>query len=158
LVTEAGRTSPFFGLTWQALRYLLVAGTTSLVYLGLFAGGLALGLWYIVAILCAQVIVIFGAFPFYRRFVFQSRSNIRLDFLRFLTVWVSGAIAGLIVTPLLVELLHWQPFFSQVLAIAVVSILSFLSHRYFSFRTKPDQEGVEQNASESREDDRRVKP
>jgi putative flippase GtrA len=134
IVGTSNVQSTIFGLSRQGFRYLLVAGTTALFYLGLVAGGIAVGLNYLIAILCAQVITIFCAFPFYRRFVFESRGRVRVDFVRFIVVWSSGAIAGIVVTPLLVQGLKWQPLVAQVVAIAVVSVFSFLGHRYFSFR------------------------
>jgi len=124
-------------LRQQPIRYLLVAGTTALFYIGLVALGLWFGWYYLVAILVAQVITIFSAFPFYRSFVFESQGRLVTDFIRFLSVWVTGAIAGIVVTPLLVELLHWHPLVSQVVAIVVVSVGSFLGHRLFSFRSRP---------------------
>jgi putative flippase GtrA len=135
IVDRSVARSSLFGISRQGFRYLLVAGTTALFYLGLIAGGIALGINYFVAILCAQAITICCAFPFYRRFVFESHGRIRVDFVRFLVVWSSGAIAGIVVTPFLVSVLGWQPLVAQVLAIGVVSIFSFLGHRYFSFRT-----------------------
>ncbi len=120
----------------QGIRYLVVAGTTSLFYLGLVALGLVLGWYYILVILIAQAITIACAFPVYRTVIFQSHGRVLTDFVRFLSVWLSGLIAGLVLTPLLVEVLHWQPFIAQVIAVAVVSIASFLGHRFFSFRTK----------------------
>lgn len=143
MVTEKrGRIAAF--LRGQQVRYLLVAGTTSVFYLALVAGGLALSLHYLVAILIAQSITIVSAFPFYRTFVFESRSSVWLDFVRFLTVWLSGMVAGLVATPLLVELLGWHPLLAQIVAIVVVSVLSYLSHRYFSFRAarSPHAEGT----------------
>lgn len=128
------RPKLLLGLSRQAVRYVIVAGITALVYLGLIAGGLALNIQYFLAIVVAQLITIVGAFPFYRRFIFESSSPIMLDFVRFITVWSSGMIAGLIVTPVLVETLRWNPLIAQVVAIAVVSVFSFLGHRYFSFR------------------------
>jgi len=121
-------------ISGQAVRYVLVAGTTSLFYLSLVAAGLAAQVHYFVAILIAQGITILCAFPFYRRFVFQSRSRLAVDFARFVGVWSTGAIAGLVVTPLLVEVLMWHPLVAQIVAIVVVSVMSFLGHRYFSFR------------------------
>lgn len=118
----------------QSWRYLVVAGCTALGYLGLFALGLAAGLHYFAAILLAQAIAIAVAFPLYRRFVFESTSGLWGDFLRFLTVWSAGALSGVVLTPLLVELLGWHPFLAQVIAIAVVSAGSFLAHRLFTFR------------------------
>ncbi|UCR89696.1 GtrA family protein [Mycetocola spongiae] len=123
-------------LARQEIRYLLVAGLTSLFYLLLVGAGLLLNVHYFIAILIAQAITILCAFPFYRAFVFQSTSGLRGDFIRFLSVWLSGMVAGLVLTPLLVEILRWHPLLSQVVAIGLVSIASFLGHRFFSFRKK----------------------
>jgi len=118
------------------VRYVLVAGTTSLVYLGLVAGGLFFGWHYMIAILVAQAITIVCAFPAYRTLVFASRGGWRTDFARFLSVWSSGMVAGFVATPLLVEILRMPPLLAQVVAIVVVAVGSYLGHRYFSFRDR----------------------
>lgn len=119
----------------QGVRYLFVAGMTALFYLGLVGLGVWLGWYYIYAILAAQVVTIVCAFPVYRSVVFESQGRIIPEFIRFLSVWLSGLIAGLVITPLLVELLGWQPFIAQVIAVAAVGLGSFAGHRWFSFRT-----------------------
>ena len=120
---------------WRALRYLVSAGSVALLYLGLLAVGLWIGWHYLFAILVAQLITIAVAFPVYRTFVFQSRGPVLKDFLRFLSVWATGAVAGVVVTPALVELAHLHPLVAQVIAVVVVSVGSFLAHRLFSFRS-----------------------
>jgi len=125
-------------LLGDALRYLLTGGLITLFYLGVYAGLLALGIHYIVAILCAQVVTISVAFPVYRRFVFGPGVSILRDFVRFLSVWVGGAIAGLIGTPLLVELLNWNPFLGQVASIVIVTTLNFIIHRFWTFAPRRD--------------------
>jgi len=116
------------------IRYLVVAGTTSLCYVGLVALGLWLGLYYMLAILAAQAITIACAFPAYRTLVFQSKGTVWSDFLRFLSVWVSGAVAGVVATPFLVEVFGWDPLVAQVVSIVVIAVTSYLGHRFFSFR------------------------
>ncbi len=119
------------------VRYLIVAGTTSVFYVGLVAAGLALKLPYMAAILIAQVITIGCAFPAYRNLVFESRADVWKDFVRFLSVWASGAVAGLVATPFLVEVFGWDPLVAQVISIVVIAVASYLGHRFFSFRQKP---------------------
>lgn len=121
-------------LDLEQVRYLLVAGTTSLVYLGILAALLATPLHYFVAILLAQALIITGAFPAYRTLIFRSRGPWAPDLVRFLGVWSSGAVAGVVATPALVELLGWHPLAAQVVAIVVVAVLSYLGHRFISFR------------------------
>ena len=112
----------------------MVAGTTSLCYVGLVALGLWLDLYYMLAILAAQAITIACAFPAYRTLVFQSKGTVWSDFLRFLSVWVSGAVAGVVATPFLVEVFGWDPLVAQVVSIVVIAVASYLGHRFFSFR------------------------
>lgn len=121
-------------LRLHQVRYLMVAGTTTLGYLGLVAAGLGLGWHYMVAILIAQALTIALAFPAYRTLVFRSQGSLGGDFVRFLSVWSTGAIAGIVATPALVEILGWHPFVSQIVAIVVVAVGSYLGHRFFSFR------------------------
>lgn len=117
------------------IRYLVVAGFTSLGYIGLVALGLRVMGWhYMLAILAAQVVTIGCAFPAYRSLVFESRGRVWTDFVRFLSVWASGAIAGIVGTPFLVEVFGMDPLVAQVLAIVVIAVASYLGHRFFSFR------------------------
>lgn len=118
------------------VRYYAVAGVTALFYLGVLALAL-LGPWhYMIAILIAQVVTIAVAFPVHRRWVFRSTGPWAPDFARFLSVWASGAVAGIVLTPILVETTPLGPFVAQVIAIIVVSIASFVAHRFFSFRAR----------------------
>jgi len=128
------RTLP--SVVGELVRYYLSAGVMAVFYLGLYGGGLLLGVPYFVAIVFAQAVTIAVAFPVYRRFVFRSNGALWPDFMRFLSVWMGGAIAGFIATPLLVELVRIDPFIAHLIAVVVVSILSFLGHRFFSFRRR----------------------
>lgn len=118
----------------QPLRYLLVAGCCTLFYLAVYWLLLQLGIHYFVALTLAQVAAISVAFPSYRRFVFEVKHGWKADALRFLSVWASGMVAGMVGTPALVELLGWDPFIAQCVSIVVVSVGSFFAHKFFSFR------------------------
>jgi putative flippase GtrA len=121
------------------VRYLLVAGTTTLFYLALVGAGLLAGLPYMLAIACAHAVTICAAFPAYRHLVFRSRRAWPADLWRFLSVWSGGMVAGFVATPLLVELAGMPPFAAQVLAIVVVAVSSYLAHRFWSFgHREPD--------------------
>jgi putative flippase GtrA len=118
----------------EQIRYLAVAGSTTLVYLGLLAALLTV-LPYMLAILVAQAVIISVAFPTYRRLIFRSTRPWRQDLPRFVGVWAGGLLAGVVATPLLVELVGMPPLPAQVLAVVVVAVLSYLGHRFISFRT-----------------------
>ncbi|MGJ3510081.1 GtrA family protein [Enemella sp. A6] len=137
--------------SYHQLRYLVVAGCTALGYVGLVALGLWIGWHYMIAILVAQAITIACAFPAYRNLVFHSRGTIWADFVRFLSVWASGAIAGLVATPFLVEVFGMPPLFAQVLAIVVIAVASYLGHRFFSFRDREPEHDARPPAQEPSE-------
>jgi putative flippase GtrA len=118
----------------EQIRYLAVAGSTTLVYLGLLAALLTV-LPYMLAILVAQAVIISVAFPTYRRLIFRSTRPWRQDLPRFVGVGGGGFLAGVVATPLLVELVGMPPLPAQVLAVVVVAVLSYLGHRFISFRT-----------------------
>ena len=132
-MTRTRDRRPALRLFGDAARYLMTGGLVTLFYLGVYALLLWIGVQYFIAILCAQVVTIGIAFPTYRRFVFGPGVSVLRDFVRFLSVWVGGAIAGLIGTPLLVELLSWNPFLGQVAAIVIVTCLNFVIHRFWTF-------------------------
>ena len=131
---ETSSTRSLRALIIQMLRYYAVAAVVAVGYLGTFALILATGLHYFLCILITQVITVAWAFPLYRRFVFHSHGPWGPDFLRFLSVWAGGAIAGFVLTPLLVEFVGVAPFWAQLVTLVVVSLSSFLLHRVFTFR------------------------
>jgi len=125
------------GLQREEVRYLLVGGMTAVCYLGILAALLAASLPYMIAILIDQAIVFSVAFPVYRRVIFRSRGRWQSDLLRFAGVWSGGFIAGIVATPALVELAGLPPLVAQVIAVAVVAVLTYLGHKFVSFRREP---------------------
>jgi hypothetical protein len=117
-------------------RYLLAGSACALLYLTVFASGLAawpsVGYLWIVGL--AQVVTISVAFPVYHRFVFRSQGPVLGDFLRFLSVWSGGLLASTVGLPFLVEVFGVSPLAGQVAAVVIVAVLSYLGHRFVSFR------------------------
>lgn len=121
-------------LARTGLRYLIAGAFVAALYPGVYAILLLLGVQYFVGILASQSVAISIAFPLYRRFVFGPGASILTDLIRFLTVWAGGLVAGLIITPLVVELLSWNPWLAQVVAMAFVTTANFVAHRFWTFR------------------------
>ena len=118
----------------EEIRYLLVGGSTAICYLGILAVLLASDLPYMIAILITQAIIFSMAFPVYRRLIFRSTSRWQSDLIRFASVWAGGFIAGIVATPALVELAGQPPLRAQVIGVAVVAVLTYLGHKFVSFR------------------------
>jgi putative flippase GtrA len=118
----------------EEIRYLVVGGATALGYLVLLAALLATGTPYMIAILIDQAITFSVAFPVYRKVIFRSTGRWQSDLARFAGVWSGGFIAGIVATPALVELAGLPPLLAQIIAVAVVAVLTFLGHKFVSFR------------------------
>ena len=121
-------------LTRTEVRYLVVAGSISVLSWAMVALGLSFGWHYMIATVFSQLAPIPVAFPAYRRFVFESQGPLRGDLFRFMIVWGTGMIAPIAAAPLLVEGLGMNPVLAQIVITVVVAIGSFLGHRFFSFR------------------------
>ena len=73
-------------LRHEKIRYVIVAGSTTICYLGILAMLLAAALPYMIAIVISQAIIISVAFPLYRRLIFRSSGRWQSDLPRFVGV------------------------------------------------------------------------
>jgi putative flippase GtrA len=130
------------------VRYILVGGFNTLFGYGLFA----LLTWffrglgsysYMYSALLANVIAISVAFLGYKWFVFRTRGNYLVEYIRCFGVYGSSTLIGLACLPILVSILrrylhHPQraPYIAAALLTVVTVLFSFLGHKNISFRQK----------------------
>lgn len=130
----------------QFLRYILVGGFNTLFGFCVFAllnwlfrkfGSFA----YMYAWLLANVIAITAAFLAYKWFVFKTRGNYLIEWIRCFSVYGSGMAFGAVALPITVTILRRTmhrpdsaPYVGVALLTSVTVILSFLGHKNFSFR------------------------
>lgn len=132
----------------QFLRYVLVGGFNTVFGYGLFAllNWLFTGLGsysYMYAAVLANIIAITVAFLGYKWFVFRTRGNYLVEWLRCLGVYGSSMLIGLAGLPILVPILrgHLQsperaPYIAAAILTVVTVVFSFLGHKNISFRQK----------------------
>ncbi|WP_336923668.1 GtrA family protein [Aquipuribacter sp. SD81] len=108
-------------------------GTVAFVGLQLTLGRVA---HYLVVLLAAHVVSVLCAFVLHRRLVFRVRGNVLLDLLRFETVYLGALGVNLLALPLLVEVAGLPVIPSQLLVVFVTALMSYVGHKYFSFRRK----------------------
>lgn len=137
----------------QLVRYLLVGGFNAVFGYGLFAllNWLFTGLStysYMYAALLGSIITITVAFLGYKWFVFRTRGNYLIEWIRCLGVYASSTLIGLaglaILVPILRRSLHRPQLASYIAAaimMAVTVVFSFFGHKNISFRQRI--EGVE---------------
>lgn len=118
------------------IRYLMVGAGTNLLYFALFWLG-----WQLLEGTVPYLVVTAGAnlgtavlvYPAYRGFVFGSTTTWLKGFWKFYTVFVIGLVASLVGMPLLIEVLGVPVVVAQAIVIAVVPVVSYLLHRFWTF-------------------------
>ena len=123
-------------LSREEVRYVLVAGASSLWFLAVYAVQVAMGIPYMIALLASHVLAIAVAFPLYRAVVFGSGGTIRGDLVRFAGVWIGSAVIGAALLPALVEGAGVAPIPAQILSVGTLALVSFLGHRHLTFRPR----------------------
>lgn len=114
----------------------MVGAGTNLLYFALFWLG-----WQLLEGTVPYLVVTAGAnlgtavlvYPAYRGFVFGSTTTWLKGFWKFYTVFVIGLVASLVGMPLLIEVLGVPVVVAQAIVIAVVPVVSYLLHRFWTF-------------------------
>jgi putative flippase GtrA len=132
----------------QFLRYILVGGFNTIFGYGLFAlltwSFKGLGSYnYMYAAVLSNVIAISVAFLGYKWFVFRTRGNYLVEWIRCFGVYGSSALIGLAGLPILVPILRHTlhkpeqaPYIAGAILMVVTVLFSFVGHKKFSFRQK----------------------
>lgn len=132
----------------QLTRYLLVGGFNTVFGYGLFAllnwSFTGLGSYsYMYAAVLSNLIAITAAFLGYKWFVFRTRGNYLIEWIRCMGVYGSSMLIGLaglsILVPILRSNMHnpeLAPYIAAAIMTVVTVIVSFLGHKNISFRQK----------------------
>jgi putative flippase GtrA len=138
-------------------RYILVGGFNTVFGYGLFAllNWLFSGLGaynYMYAAILAYPIAISVAFLGYKWFVFRTRGNYLVEYIRCFAVYGSSALINLVGLPILVPILRRSmhkpepaPYIAAAILTVVTVVFSFLGHKNISFR--PSREDVDADSN-----------
>lgn len=121
----------------EKIRYLLGGIYNTLFGYLAFAALLLLferHLHYLVVLVISHVISVANAFIVYRRFVFKSTGRVLSEYLRFNLVYLVAFLFNIAALPFLVEIAGMTPLKGQAVITVVTVILSYVGHKYFSFR------------------------
>ena len=130
------------------MRYLFVGGFNTIFGYGLFAflNWILSGLGtysYLLAGALTSVIALTVAFLGYKWFVFRTRGNYIVEYIRAFGVYGTSMIFSLtglsILVPILQHRLHkpeMAPYFAAAMLTVVNVLFGFLGHKHFSFRRK----------------------
>ena len=132
-----GRVARFYERRREQILYLVVGGWNTLFgYLvwALLQYLLHDYIYYLVILVIAWFPAVLNAYVCYRHFVFRSKGSVWREFPRFSLVYIGTLCMGLIGLPILLRILPFSIYVTQALFTAAVVVLSYLSHKYFSFR------------------------
>ncbi len=142
----------------QFVRYIVVGGFNTVFGYCAFAlltwSFRRLGSYsYMYAAVLANFIAISVAFLGYKWFVFRTRGNYLIEWIRCFGVYGTSALIGLAGLPILVTILRHvlhrpeqAPYIAGALLMIVTVVFSFLGHKNFSFRQKHVEEDVKSNS------------
>lgn len=142
----------------QFVRYIAVGGFNTVFGYGLFAlltwsfRGLG-SYYYMYAAVLANVVAISVAFLGYKWFVFRTRGNYLVEWIRCFGVYGGSALIGLAGLPILVPILRHvlhkpeqAPYLAGALLMIVTVLFSFFGHKNFSFRQKQNEEDAKSHS------------
>lgn len=122
-------------------RFVLVGVVNTAFGYGVFAlllTTLERHVHYLGVLLAAHVIGVLEAFVLHRWLVFRVRGQVWLDLVRFWSVYLVALGVNLVLLPAFVELGGLPVLLAQLIVLLVVAIGSYVGHRSFSFRRRPE--------------------
>lgn len=91
---------------------------------------------YLGVIVLAWPAAVVNAYLGYRTFVFRSHEPVWTELPRFSLIYVATLIANLVLLPLALTVLPFSIYVVQAIFLGLMVIVSYLSHRYVSFRRR----------------------
>ncbi|CAQ00750.1 GtrA family protein [Clavibacter sepedonicus] len=133
----------------ERVAFLLVGGFNTAFAFLLFAGlaataGRALDdaghpvAGSLVPLAGSYAVAILVAFLLYRRFVFRVRGHVLRDLARFVSVYAVSITLNAVSLPLLVSF-GVERLVAQALIVVAITVISYVGHRWFSFRRPPGE-------------------
>ncbi|MBN1323061.1 MAG: GtrA family protein [Methanotrichaceae archaeon] len=119
----------------QFSRFSLVGILNTIVGYGAFL--ILLGhVNYMIALILAHFIGVCHSYVWNRRWTFKSRGIKTNEFLRFNSVYLAVLAVNALTLAFLVEWLGIRPEIGQLIALPVVTVISFTGHKHWSFKKK----------------------
>lgn len=122
----------------QKIRYLLVGGFNTVFAYGFFLL-LLMMLPYNVALIAQYVVTVNVSVFTMRYYVFQSRGNVKAEYLKAVSVYVGIFFFNAAALNFLVLYCRLVPAVAQAVYLTVSTVLTFLLHKYYSFRKINDE-------------------
>lgn len=123
----------------ERARFVIVGGVnTAVAYILFLLFEVVFDGRYLLSLLAAYLVATLLAFALHRRFTFgvTGRESVIIDFLRFESVYVVMFLVNAGLLAALVDGAGWASSFAQAVSTIVITVMSYLGHKYFSFRRR----------------------
>jgi putative flippase GtrA len=100
-------------------------------------------LHYLIIQIISWPIPVAVAYFLFRRLVFRSKGSVWRELPRFSLVYAGALALALVVLPILVRVIPFNLYVIQALLAAIVIVMTYVAHKYFSFRGGPKPRPVD---------------
>lgn len=122
----------------QALRYIVTGMWNTLLGICVYAGLIMIcgEKYYLPLVILSNIISITNAYICYKFFVFKTKGNILKEYIKCYTVYGLSMLCSILLMYVFVDLFNLNAIASNIVITLMLTIVSFLGHKYFSFNKK----------------------
>lgn len=122
----------------QEIRFLFVGGLNTIVGYGSYAILICFGMNYLLANTLSTILGIIHSYIWNRFFTFQSKDKALQEIIRFVTVYAISYFIGMASLYSFVTLFHLNQYVAGLFNLIVTTLISWVGHKYFSFKKHVD--------------------
>jgi putative flippase GtrA len=140
-VTLPPRLASLYERHGEKMRFLLVGGWNTLFSYGtlwILDALLHARLHYTLILILNWVIGVTHNLFTFKLLVFRTKGSWLKEYLRSFVVYAGSLVLNLAIVAVIIEVWHPRLVIAQLPAIAVVTIVSYVGHKYFTYRTVAD--------------------
>ena len=126
----------------QQIRFLIVGGfNTVLGFLtfSLFQYLFGKNIGYIGCLIFSFILVTTFSFYIYRTYVFTTKVPLITSYLKYQSINSVSLLVNLLLLPAIIIYFSLNPYISQAISIFIISLLSYLGHRFYSFKSNKNR-------------------
>lgn len=122
-----------------AVRFILVGILNTIVGYSFYFVFLKFNINYIIALLISHVIGVVHSFIWNKFWTFKIKEDTKRQILKFVSVYAITFILNFIILLVFVEKLNIDKRIAQIFALFIVTLVSFLGHKFWSFKSTTDK-------------------
>lgn len=120
----------------QTIRFGIVGVINTVVGYGVYFLMLRLKVVYVIALLISHIVGVTNSYFWNKYFTFKSHRKSLKELVRFLSVYAVTFVVNLGILMVMVEKIKMSKEIAQVVALFIVTAISFFGHKFWSFSKK----------------------